>query len=73
MIRRGAPELFCKVGDLVEFVKEVVPTTWDDQLTSVVAVGDRYRVTGLVGSGWDLEREFGSGPNELRWVPTSGS
>ncbi len=58
--------LFCEVGDDVEFVKAVTTTSWEGEPTEEIAVGDRYKVVGLVGYGWDLQRVSGKGPVELR-------
>lgn len=58
--------LFCEIGSQVEFVKAVAPTHREGELTTTIAVGDRYRVARLVGFGWDLQRVSGKGPMEVR-------
>lgn len=68
MSRKEHEPLFCAVGDEVEFVKPAVTTPWKDEPSEQVAVGDRYKVVGLVGYGWDLQRVSGKGPVELRLI-----
>jgi hypothetical protein len=60
--------LFCEIGDEVEFVKAATTTPWENEPAEEVAVGDRYKVVGLVGYGWNLQRVSGKGPVELRLI-----
>lgn len=52
---------FCKVGDTVEFIREV--TTGNDEN---VKIGDKYTVVALIGWGWDLKKISGEGAIFLR-------
>jgi hypothetical protein len=60
------PALFCKLGDLVEFVSDVFTTPKDDEAPLEISKGARYRAVGLVEFGWDLRRESGVGPVDVR-------
>jgi hypothetical protein len=66
MPRKHVEGLFCKIGEVVRFTNELVTTPWPDEQPVKVARGARYRVVGLVDSGWDLERESGDGPFQIR-------
>lgn len=66
MPRNHFEGLFCKVGEVVRFTNELVTTPWPGEQPVKVARGARYRVVGLVDSGWDLERESGDGPFQIR-------
>lgn len=57
--------LFCKVGDLVEFALDIDAANFDGREGSV-SRGDIYEAACLVGSGWDLKKLSGSGPEWLR-------
>ncbi len=60
-------ELFCSIGNVVEFVRDVKETSSVSRRSvDAICHGARYRVTGLVGNGWDLERLSGSGPTTIR-------
>jgi hypothetical protein len=54
-------QLFCKVGDTLEFIREVILDS-----NERVNIGDRYTVVNLIGSGWDLEKLSGEGSTFLR-------
>lgn len=58
--------LFCEIGDQVEFIRAVKPAPTKDGTSTSIAAGSRYKVTRLVGSGWDLELLSGDGPVEVR-------
>lgn len=58
--------LFCQVGDVVKFKKTLTTSPWKDEMPANIHAGDLYVVTSLVGSGWDLERKTGNGPQNLR-------
>jgi hypothetical protein len=60
------PPLSCEVGDLVELLISGMATPWPDQTAERFEAGARYRVGGLVGWGWDLEKVSGVGPDQLR-------
>jgi hypothetical protein len=51
MSNNPSQQLFCKVGDTVEFIREV---TLDSN--ERVNIGDRHTVANLIGLGWDLEK-----------------
>ena len=66
MTDRRPPALFCKLGDLVEFISGVFTTPEDDEAPLEISRGARYRAVGLVEFGWDLRRESGVGPVDVR-------
>jgi hypothetical protein len=66
MSDRRPPALFCKRGDLVEFITEAVANPRHDEPPLTIPKGARYRVVDLIEFGWDLRRETGTGPHEVR-------
>jgi hypothetical protein len=68
---KDTPTPFCGIGDVVEFVVSGATNSWGDETAERFEAGARYRVVGLVGWGWDLERVSGVGPDELRILNSS--
>ena len=58
---KSSEQLFCKLGDTVEFIREIVTDN-----NERVRIGDRYKVVDLISWGWDLERVSGEGAVFLR-------
>lgn len=60
-------DLFCEIGDSVAFIEDIEQSQFDDG-SAIAKKGDCYKVVDLVGSGWDLERISGDGPQYLRII-----
>lgn len=59
-------EPFCEIGDVLEFIEDVITTPPDGQQAMRISVGAQYVARSLVNAGWDLRRKEGEGPDELR-------
>ncbi|HEX8194568.1 MAG TPA: hypothetical protein VF571_00025 [Pyrinomonadaceae bacterium] len=59
--QKSPEQLFCEIGDTVEFICEAVTDS-----NEKIKIGDRYTVVDLIGWGWDLERVSGKGATFLR-------
>lgn len=67
MTQEILPPLFCKIGDTVEFTRDLYSEFWDDE-EKEVKIGDKYKTVNLIGSGWDLQKVTGEGPEYLRII-----
>lgn len=67
MKQKTMQPLFCKIGDTVEFICDLYSESWDKD-EEKIKPGDKFKIVDLIGSGWDLQRVTGSGPEYLRII-----